>query len=368
MVGLDDEVSAKRLADADIVKSLRREIRQTAEPTLRKWFGQIADDVGGFHGKIDAAGQPAPDAPRSAVLYTQLLWAFSALSEHLKSAEALALAHRAAAHLHGHFIDPDHGGLYFQLNARGQVTDARKHAYVQASGVQAFAEYARITGNVDSLRTARDLQRELEERFWDLQRGGYVAAMSAFWHTPADPRLLESDPDCPRTATAHLRIVEAYGHLHRVAPTDMSQAALHRALGLYIDRFVDVASGHLCLFYNQDWTGEAQGINYGQDIAASWRLWKAVSTLGDREMQARVRALSLSLAAAARDEGRTPDGCLRAAGYAQVEALIGFVTAGQISGNPAYLDAASKLWPHVKAGLSQDPCAAARILVELDRR
>jgi mannobiose 2-epimerase len=364
--GLDGRLRTGRSADPDIVKVLRREARLEMAALLHS-VSDIADTAGGFHGDTDADGRPIPDAPRGAVLYARLLWLFSALAGHLSSAEAAALAQRAAVWLRGHFIDPDHGGLYWRLDASGQVTDARKHAYVQASGVHAFAEHARVTDDAESLRMARDLQRELDERFWDRQRGGYVAAMTAFWHLPADQRLLDSDPDSPKTAAVHLRIVEAYAHLHRVAPTDISHAALHRALGLFIDRFVDLARGHLCLFYNHDWDG-GQGASFGHDIAASWRLWDAASVLGDRDMQGRIRSLSLSLAAAVRDEGRHPDGRLRGDDWAQAEGVAGFVTAWQVSGNQAYLDAAGQAWPHARAGFKRAPYFAARALIELDRR
>jgi mannobiose 2-epimerase len=353
-------------ADPDFVRTLRREARAEAERLLHWWGANIADDADGFHGEIGSDDKPVPAAPRSAILYTRLLWFFSAMGAHLKSDEALVLARRAADYLSNRFIDPDHGGLYWMLDARGQVIDARKHAYVQAFGVYAFAEHARVTNDKDSLKLARDLQREIEERFWDHQRGGYIEAMSAFWHEPGDQRLSDKDADCPKTMNTHLHILEAYTGLHRAAPTERTHAALHRALGVFIDRFVDPQSGQLRLFYTMDWSDQTHAVSFGHDIEASWLIWEAALVLNDREMQARVKPLSLALAMATLAEGRNAHGGLSyerkfpdadgrdhldPAGewWGQAEGLVGLVNAWQLNGDPLYLDAAEQLWAHLKA-------------------
>jgi mannobiose 2-epimerase len=393
-------------ADPDFIRTLRREARAEAERLLYWWGANIADDADGFHGEIGPDDQPVPDAPRSAILYTRLLWFFNALGAHLKSDEALILAHRAANYLRRHFIDPDHGGLYWMLDSRGQVIDARKHAYVQAFGIYAFAEHARVSGDAASLALARELQREIEERFWDPQHGGYIEAMSGFWHDAGDQRLSEKDADFPKTMNSHLHILEAYTGLHRTAPTERTHAALHRALGLFVDRFINPQNSHLRLFYTEDWDDRTEAVSFGHDIEASWLIWEAALALGDRDLQARVRPLSLALAVATHAEGRNADGGLSyerrfgdagidTAGewWGQAEGLVGFVNAWQLDGDPAWLDITEQLWAHlkaqfgagqgrewtwyarnsgrggmVKAGQWKCPYHNGRAMIELDRR
>ena len=349
-------------ADANLfVKSLRHEVRVEARHLLRWWARRLPDEVnGGFLGELDADDQPVPDAPKSAILNTRLLWFFSAMATYLGSDDALHLAHRAAAYIRSHFIDPDHGGVYWMLDARGQVIDAKKQAYAQAFTVYAFAEYFRVSQDAAALATARQIQREIEERFWDDKDGGYIEAMSAFWYDPKDQRLSEKDADCPKTMNTHLHILEAYTNLHRVAPDDVSHAALYRALDIFIQRFIDRSSHHLRLFFDFDWTDRTQAFSYGHDIEAAWLVWEAAVVLGDKEMSARVRPLSLDLARATLADGlnedgglsyeRGFDGHLDAAGewWGQAEGLVGFVNAWQMSGDTACLEAVSSIWAHLK--------------------
>ncbi len=353
-------------ADSDIARTLCREAHEEARRLLRWWSTKLPDGADGFHGEVDSNDEPVPAAPRSAILYTRLLWFFSAIGMHLKSDEALVLARRAADYLRRRFIDPDHGGLYWMVDADGQVMDARKYAYVQAFGVYAFAEHGRVAGDALSLATAHDLQREIEAHFWEPRYGGYIEALSAFWRPSGDQRLSEKDADCPKTMNTHLHILEAYSGLHRVAPTERTHAALHRVLGVFMDRFIDPDSHHLRLFYTMDWSDQTKAVSFGHDIEASWLLWEAALALDTPEMQARVKPLSLALAAITLAEGRNRHGGLNyerkfpdargrehidPAGewWGQAEGLVGFVNAWQLGGDPTYLDAAEQLWEHLKA-------------------
>ena len=128
-----------------LAMTLQQEARQEARAILDWWQANMPDGNGGFWGEVSSDGEPVKDAPRAVILYTRLLWFFSAMASYLESAEALELAHRTAAYIRKFFVDPDHGGLYWQLDAKGQVIDAKKQGYAQAFGVYAFAEYYRVT-------------------------------------------------------------------------------------------------------------------------------------------------------------------------------------------------------------------------------
>jgi mannobiose 2-epimerase len=320
----------------------------------------MPDEADGFYGEVDADGRPVPDAARSVILYTRMLWFFSAMAVYLKSEEALALADRAAAYIRMRFIDPGQGGLYWQVDARGQAIDTKKQGYAQAFGIYAFAEYARATGDQGALDIARQLQRIIEARLWDSVHGGYVEAMSADWRVTGDQRLSDKDADCPKTMNTHLHVLEAYTLLHRVAPDEVSRAALSRALVVFVERFAG-PDGHLRLFFDMDWTDRTAAVSFGHDIEASWLMWEAAEALGDRDMMARVRPLALGLVQATLKEGfnrrgglsyeRTFDGHVDRDGewWGQAEGMVGFVNAWQMTGERGYLDAATGLWEYLKA-------------------
>lgn len=349
-------------ADTAFTKALRHEARVEAKHLLRWWARRMPDDQdGGFWGEVDDNDRPVADAPKSVILNTRMLWFFSAMATYLGSNDALLLAHRAANYIRSYFLDPDHGGVYWMLDAKGQVIDAKKQAYAQAFAIYAFAEYHKVTQDRACLQIARQIQRDIEERFWDSESGGYIEAMSAFWYDPKDQRLSEKDADCPKTMNTHLHILEAYTNLHRVAPDEVSHAALYRALDIFAARFVDRATHHLRLFYDFDWTDRTQAVSYGHDIEASWLMWEAATVLGDKEMMAHVRPLTLGLAKATLKAGlngdgglsyeRGFDGHLDPAGewWGQAEGMVGFVNAWQLTGDTAYLDAVEALWVHLKS-------------------
>ncbi len=345
---------------AEAVRRLRQEARAEARHILDWWRTHMPDAGDGFYGEIDAGGRPVPDAPRSVILYTRMLWFFSAMATYLRSNEALALAQRAGAYIRAHFLDPDHGGLYWRLDHRGQVIDAKKQGYAQAFGVYAFAESFRATGDQGSLMVARQLQRDIEERFWEPEYGGYIEALSAYWRDPGDQRLSARDADCPKSMNTHLHVLEAYTALHRVAPDEISNAALYRALDIFAERFGNGRDGHLRLFFDMDWTDRTAAVSYGHDIEASWLMWEAAEALNDRDMMARVRPLVLGLAEATLKDGmngrgglayeRSYDGHVDPDGewWGQAEGMIGFVNAWQMTGEPGYLDAATGLWEYLK--------------------
>lgn len=342
------------MRDPGFLKRFHDEARQESRRILRWWQTHMPDATDGFWGEVDSQGLPVPDAPRSIVLYTRLLWFFSAMASHLDSDEALQLAHRAFRYIRDHFLDSRKGGLFWLLDARGQIIDAKKQVYAQAFGIYALAEYFHASGDEDALNLARELQCEIEDRFWDDDNAGYIEAIGG------DQRLSEKDLDAPKTMNTHLHVLEAYARLHRVAPDLASREGLERVLGVFMDHFVDPAD-HLRLFFDMEWNDLTQAVSYGHDIEASWLLWEAAEALGDETFKARALPFTLGLARATLHEGLNVHGGISyerrigedtdTAGewWGQAEGLVGFINAWELSGDAAYLDALEGLWAYAKA-------------------
>ncbi len=321
------------------------EVRAEGEAIRRWWVECLPDGADGFHGEIDSDGRAVPEADRSIILYTRLLWYFSAAGER-------GLARRAADYIRRHFIAPG-GGVVWMLDARGNVVDGKLQGYAQAFAVYAFAEYHALTGYAEALALARDLQGLIETRFWEPGHGGYVEAIGG------DQRLSDKDLDAPKTMNTHLHVLEAYTRLHQVAPDAATRAALERALIIFLEHF---ATGpHLKLFFDMDWSDRTQSVSFGHDIEASWLLWEAAGALGDADLIARARPPVLALARSTLEEGvnargglgyeRGFDGHIDEDGewWGQAEGMVGFVNAWQMTGEAGFLDAAERLWAHIKA-------------------
>ncbi|MCR6659420.1 MAG: AGE family epimerase/isomerase [Asticcacaulis sp.] len=340
--------------------SLREEVRTEGLRLLDWWAAHLVDARGGFYGEVDAEDRPVPEAPKSIILNTRLLWFFSAMAKGSGDARALTLAKRAADYIRAHFHDAEQGGLYWLLDAADQPEDMRKQAYAQGFAVYAFAEYHHATGDAAALVFARDLQALIEAKYWDAGAGGYIEALDRQWNPPLDQRLSDKDLDAPKTMNTHLHVLEAYSRLHGVALTDETEAALRRILTVFLDRFAGT-DGHLRLFFNMNWNDLTRSVSYGHDIEASWLIWEAAEALGDEALLERARPVVLTLAETARREGMSEGGAFSyeksfdghtdpdGEWWGQAEALVGFVNAWQMTGEAKWLDAANEVWAYTKA-------------------
>jgi mannobiose 2-epimerase len=114
-----------------------------------------------------------------------------------------------------------------------------------------------------------------------------------------------------------------------------------------IRHIIDPRTHHLILFLKDDWTPIGEEISYGHDIELSWLLVEAANVVGDPELIARVKPISLDIARVTLAEGVDPDGGVISEGsphgytntskewWEQAEAVVGFLNAYQLSGDAA---------------------------------
>ena len=96
-----------------------------------------------------------------------------------------------------------------------------------------------------------------------------------------------------------------YQSFPRVEDTRLERQ-LRNLIGLFTERILNIKTGHLELFFNDDWVSKYRIVSYGHDIEASWLIHEAALVLGDKDLLEKVEPLVEYIAAAA-DEGLTPD-------------------------------------------------------------
>jgi len=310
---------------------------------------------GGFLGRIDGRGRVVADAPKGAILNARILWSFSAAHRRLGGETWLPLADRAREALRV-FFDPEHGGVFWMLDARGRPLDDRKHVYAQSFALYALAEHHLATGDRTSLDRAIALHRLIEEHAADRRHGGYREAFRRDWQPLQDVRLSPKDPLQPKSANTHLHVLEAYTTLLRAWP-DPALAERQRALvELFLGPLLDAGSRHFRAFAGEDWTPRSDVISWGHDIETVWLLLEAADVLALPELRERVREAVLPVARAVLEGGLDRDGgLLNESGpegvrsgdkhwWHQAEAMVGFVAAWEETGDQAFLDAALRVW------------------------
>lgn len=342
-------------------KSMREEIlRELTENILPFWQCRMRDPNGGFFGGANCDGIVDKAAPRSAVVNARILWTFATATRVLGASYGTT-AEWAFEDLRTRFIDGEHGGLYWLVDAEGRPLSDRKQIYAQAFAIYAFSEYARATGNREALQLAIDLFRLIEKYAADRERGGYVEALGRSWGALADMRLSEKDLNSPKSMNTHLHIMEAYTNLLRIWRDPALVARQSALIDVTLDRIVDSRTGHFKLFFDMDWRSLNDHVSYGHDIEGSWLLVEAAEVLGNEALIARARAAAVMMAERTLAEGRDRDGSLyyeaRGDGslidankhwWAQAEALVGFQNAFELTGNLAFKDAVRDVWAFIR--------------------
>lgn len=327
------------------------------------WINNVIDtDNGGFVGRISGNGDKHADAPKGAILNARILWTFSAAYRLFNKPEYLETATRAKEYLLTYFWDNEQGGIFWQLAADGTPLDKKKQIYAQGFAIYGLSEYARATGDSDALEKAVELYQLIEKYSFDQNLNGYQEAFTGDWGEIADVRLSDKDANEKKTMNTHLHILEPYTNLYRIWPTAELKNSLRNLIELFLDKIL-APSGHLQLFFDEQWHNKQNIFSYGHDIEASWLLYEAAVVLGETDLTDRVIAVIPAIVKAA-SEGLQPDGSLiyeknLATGHVdsdrhwwvQAEAVVGFWYAYRLYGREEYLEKAKDCWNYIKNNL-----------------
>ena len=347
------------------INRLRNEMRSELENNILPfWMNKMEDnEQGGFYGEITGNDELRPEASKGAILNTRILWTFSAAYRLLKKPEYLKTATRAKRYLIDRFYDPEYGGIYWELDYKGNPLDTKKQIYAIGFAIYGLSEYARATGDAEALEYAQRLFEVIEQHSFDPVQNGYLEALTRDWQPIEDMRLSDKDENEKKTMNTHLHILEPYTNLYRVWKDERLERQLRNLIDVFITRILDPQTGHLNLFFEEDWTNKYRIYSYGHDIEASWLIHEAALVLGDETVLKRIEPLIVRIAQAA-DEGLNPDGSMIYENFldkqkidrelhwwVQAENVVGHINLYQHFGDESALDIAARCWEFIKAKL-----------------
>jgi mannobiose 2-epimerase len=347
-------------ANADYVRRIESDLRGNILPF---WINRVVDGDGhAFFGSLTNDLVVDRASERGSLLTSRILWTYAAAYSRYLDPAYLAMADHAYNDLMLHFHDAKHGGFYWSVAADGSVLRDRKQVYGQAFAVYALAEYHSATGRLEPLDRAI-ATHQLIEKHSRARHGGYLEAFGRKWEPIEDMRLSAVDLNEPKSQNTHLHIMEAYTRLLLAWPNQGLRAALTELVEIMLRRIVNPATGHLGLFFAEDWTLRCDRISYGHDIEAAWLLTWAADVLQDPGLVARIRPLAVKIAEVTLAEGVDADGGVYNQGgpnglrdtnkewWPQAEAVVGFLNAHRLSGQERYLEAACRTWDFIEARL-----------------
>lgn len=329
---------------------------------LSYWESNMQDDDnGGFIGTIDHNDIKNYSAEKGAVLNARILWAFSAAYPVTKQESHLQIAQKAFEYIINNFYDKVHGGIFWSLDADGTPKDTRNQIYALAFTIYGMSEFYAVTKNDDALQLAVNLYEKIEKYSFDPINKGYFEAFTGNWQPIEDLRLSDKDANEKKTMNTHLHIAEGYANLYRVWPDKGLKNTIVQLLHTINDHFINSETGHLRLFFNEEWVEKPDVISYGHDIEAAWLLQWCAEVINDESLIAIYKKEAITMADATFEGLDVNDGGLwyeydpqeneliaEKHWWPQNELWIGMINAWQLTGNEKYLDAVRHNWQFVQ--------------------
>jgi cellobiose epimerase len=329
------------------------------------WCGPAVDhEQGGWMAWLSNDLKPDRTQPKGLIVNSRILWAFSAVHRAKTDPLYKQMADRAFDFVMNKFWDAESGGAFWRLNDAGQVIDDSKKIYGQAFYIYALSEYHHAFGAPAALARAKETFELIERHAHDAKHGGYIEVCRRDWsEAGSEARLSDKDMNEKKSMNNHLHVLEAYTNLYRVWKNSRVEERLRELIQLFQDRILDRQTQHLHHFFDEQWRVRSDTYTFGHDIEGTWLLCEAAGELGDAPLLQRVQGTALRMAEVALNEGIENDGglCYEGKGgktidhgkecWPQAEAVIGFLNAFQISGDPKYFLAARRTWDFIEQHL-----------------
>jgi mannobiose 2-epimerase len=162
----------------------------------------------------------------------------------------------------------------------------------------------------------------------------------------------------------HLHVIVAYACLYKQWPDELLRNRIVGLLEIFDEYMIDINTGHLVLFFDENWKEKPDVISYGHDVEAAWLLQQCAEIINDDNWQNKMKKHAIQITNAAM-EGLDKDGGLwyeydpekdllikEKHWWPQAEAMIGFFNAWQVSGKADYLQLSLSSWSFVKQFIS----------------
>ena len=349
--------NAKKSADFKRILEFRDEVAADLTDNLLPWWSAKMPDYvnGGFYGRIDFQDSVIADADKGGVLNARILWTFSAAYRVTKDPAYLRLAARAKDYCIEYFIDKEFGGVYYTLDYKGVPKNTDRYIYVHTYFLYAFSEYARATGDKEALETAIALFETLEKNAFCQESNWYFEDFNREWEP--QPRIVDRNTqNMALILVTRPPFIEAFTNLYRVWPEAKLAERLRFIVETFVDKIFDPNTNHLHYVIDKDWNSISEVESYGHDIEAAWLLREAALVLGDAQLLKRVEDVSVKIAEAV-TKAIQPDGSLlnstgtgtgNRSWWPQVEAIVGYFDAWEISGDEKFLDIAINCWNYTR--------------------
>lgn len=347
--------------DTNAIKELETRVRKELDENIIPfWANRTVDAKGGFVGRMTNDGTVVEKAPKGLILNARILWTFSALYGFRKNPEYQRLAQRAYDYLMQYFHDDKYGGMFWTVDWQGRPLENKKQVYGQAFAIYAIAEYYRAFADEQSLKEAKTIFNLMEQHTRDNEHGGYFETFNRDWQLSGEQRLSEVDMAEKKSMNSHLHILEGYANLYEVWKDTLLEKRLEELIRIFADHVFHKDKHYCQLFFDEHWRPKSTRVSFGHDIEANWLLYRAAEALNKPELLKKTCTIGLQLAESVYAHGLDNNQSVFYEAdttgitdsdkhwWVQVEAVVGFIHAYQLSGKQKFLDVAREIWKFIE--------------------
>jgi mannobiose 2-epimerase len=271
-------------------KNLKTELTTELHSIMEYWSKHTIDQKnGGFIGQIDWEEHKNYQAEKGSVLNARILWSFSASYQITNNETHKKNAKNAFEFILKHFYDLEFGGIYWSINADTSPKDTKNQIYALAFTIYGMTEYYAISKDENALKFAISLYKRIQKHSYDPIHKGYLEAFTRDWQPIEDLRLSDKDANEKKTMNTHLHIVEAYANLYKVWKDETLKKDIIELLETIETHFINEKTGHLRLFFDENWVEKPDVISYGHDIEAAWLLQQCAEIAEDKKLTERYK-------------------------------------------------------------------------------
>ncbi|MGN0729248.1 AGE family epimerase/isomerase [Treponema sp.] len=320
------------------------------------WKKMKDDSRGGFYGLVDFDLNLHRDSEKGCILNSRILWFFSNAYKLLNDKSLVEYARHAYKFLCEKFFDKKNGGVFWSVDAQGNVLDSTKHTYNQAFAIYALSSYYDITHDRTALDVAFSLYETIEKRCRDEE--GYLESFTADFSPNENDKLSENGVTAERTMNTLLHVLEGYTELFRVTKNADVRQKLVFILNQFLEKIWNPSKQRQEVFFDKNFNSLIDLYSYGHDIETSWLVDRTLEILGNEVLSEKISPITKTIPYRILETAYRDNSVLNECEcgknnetrvwWVQAESVVGFMNAYQKTGDKKFLDAAQAVWTYIK--------------------
>lgn len=237
----------------DEIISLRKEAEHhLIHELLPFWTTRMKDEEhGGYLTHFDEKGNDTGEDEKSLIAQTRCLYTIS--SAHRAGygdGNYAELAKQGVDFIINKMWDVEHGGLFWMLDRKGNVTIDQKIIYGHSFAIYALSEYTLATGDLRGVEYAEKIFDLVQKYCVDSMYGGYWEMFHRDW-TLCGPGSPGGDR---KTLDVHMHLMEAFTTLYECSGKDVHKRKLLEVIDLLINRIIHPTYKTGIPQFYKDWT------------------------------------------------------------------------------------------------------------------